>query len=54
MDNVLEQVQSNARRALSAMNLEAIILAHVESGQTEPLKALFCLEFDPIEAGYAS
>lgn len=54
MDNVSEQVQGNARRAMSAMNLEAIILAHVESGETEPLKALFCLDFDPMEAGYAS
>lgn len=54
MPNVSEQTILDAKRIISAMNLEEAIQEALEAGDQEALKGIFCLEFDPMEAGYAS
>ncbi len=54
MHNVSDQVMLDARRTVSALNLEEVIQEALEQGDVESLKGLFCLEFDPMEADYAS
>jgi hypothetical protein len=54
MHNVSDQAMLDARRTLSAMNLEEIIQEALEQGDMKSLEGIFCLEFDPMEAGYAS
>ncbi len=54
LQDVYGQAMLDARRTLCAMHLEEIIQEAIETGNTDALKGVFCLEFDPMEAGYAS
>lgn len=54
MNDVGKQALLDASRTISAMNLEAVITDALENGEQSLLKEVFCLEFDPLEAGYAS
>jgi len=54
MHNVSDQAMLDARRAVSALNLEEVIQEALDQVDMESLKGIFCPEFDPMEAGYAS
>ena len=52
MKNAREQALLDARRSLAAMSLEDLISDCLEAGVD--LSQIYCLDFDPMEAGYAS
>ena len=52
MRNAREQALLDASRTLAAMGLEEVITDALENGSD--LSQVFLLDFDPLEAGYAS
>lgn len=54
LQDVYGQAMLDAKRTLCALHLEEIIQDAIERDDKDVLKNIFCLEFDPMEAGYAS
>ena len=52
MKNASEQALLDARRTLAAMSLEELVTECLEAGIE--LREFYFLDFDPMEAGYAS